>query len=139
MIRVEANPMARPTAVTATEMATGTESWRGKKPLPLPPRTRGHPPGRMLGPRMKMRLLVLALGLFTVLGCQRDQALIDRQKTILAQQEQAITELKDTMDEQGEVIVEQIQMMAEMQQTIDKQRVAMRETSESLRLCSQRM
>jgi hypothetical protein len=88
---------------------------------------------------MKMRLLVLALGLFTVLGCQRDQALIDRQKTLLAQQEQAITELKDTMDEQGDVIVEQIQMMAEMQQTIDKQRVAMRETSESLRICSQRM
>jgi uncharacterized coiled-coil protein SlyX len=88
---------------------------------------------------MKIRLLVLMLGLSTVLGCQRDQALIDRQTTQLAHQEQAITELKDTMDEQGEVILEQIKMMAEMQQTIDKQRVAMRETSESLRLCSQRM
>lgn len=83
--------------------------------------------------------LLLGSFLFLSFGCQTDRGLIDRQESVIKRQEQMLTELKDTMDEQGEVIVEQIKMMAEMQQTIDKQRVAMKETSESLRLCSQRM
>lgn len=84
-------------------------------------------------------LLLLILFMLPTFGCQRDQALINHQKSKLEQQQQMLAELKETMDEQGDVIVEQIEMMAEMQQVIDRQRVAMHETSESLRICSQRM
>ena len=84
-------------------------------------------------------LTLLGSTLFLALGCQTDRALLERQQSMLEKQEAMLTELKDTMDEQGEVIVEQIEMMAEMQHTIDRQRIAMKETSESLRICSQRM
>ena len=88
---------------------------------------------------MKTPALLLLASAFLSFGCQTDRAMLQRQQSVIERQEQMLVELKDTMDEQGEVIVEQIKMMAEMQQTIDRQRVAMKETSESLRLCSQRL